>query len=258
VLDQQHRVVGCDILDYPPDIVDSLGGDTGVWLVEQEYVGVTRERDTDLQLAFLAVAKILGGLVCLSLETHPLQDLVGPLVVLIEAPDVAPEAPGVVAVGLLCDANVLQHRGRRKYIGYLVRAMDAELRGLVGGPVGDVDPSALPVEFDTAVAGRERPGQEVEKRRLAGAVRTDESSKSTLSTAVRPPNRFVRADVRSIAQARSQLTSSAGMVTSSAETRCVGAPGWIAAGQFSWLSGVTVTGATVISERAWLLYSWKL
>ena len=77
------------------------------------------------------------------------------------------------------------------------------------------------------------------------------SSKSTWSTATRPPNRRVNPRVRNIYSEQFIWSLSSGIVVSSAETREMGSLGMMGAPQESaHSSDVGVTFATVISERA--------
>src|SRR2546425_834083 len=68
------------------------------------------------------------------------------------------------------DANALEDRGVVEEVRDLERAADAEAGALVRPRASDV----LPLEADRAVIRREETGQEIEARRLAGAVRPDQ------------------------------------------------------------------------------------
>jgi hypothetical protein len=74
-------------------------------------------------------------------------------------------------VALERDGQVLGDRQRREDAGVLERAAEAATGAPVGGPRRDVGA----VEDDAAVIGVEETGDEVEDRRLAGTVRTDEA-----------------------------------------------------------------------------------
>ena len=76
-----------------------------------------------------------------------------------------------VEMPLETDGQVLGDRERRDETGVLERATEAE-----GGPaIGRVLRDVGPVEDDPALVGLREPGDEVEDRRLAGAVRADQA-----------------------------------------------------------------------------------
>ena len=67
------------------------------------------------------------------------------------------------------EAAVLEHRERHEHVGLLVAAADAEARDRVRRQPGDVAVE----EPHRALRGREIAGEQVDERRLAGAVGTD-------------------------------------------------------------------------------------
>ena len=65
--------------------------------------------------------------------------------------------------------HVFERRGIGQDIGDLIRARDALLRDCIGGQSGDL----VAVENDAARGRPQHPGQAIEERAFAGAVRTD-------------------------------------------------------------------------------------
>ncbi len=124
-------------------------------LVQQEHLGLGRERDRDLEEPLLAVGE--GGRLLRGprLEPHDLEEVPRPPDDLAERPRVAPERTAMGRPGLDGDPHVLE---------------DAQ----ISEDAHDLNDVA-PLEQDLAAVGGHEARQHVEEGRLAGAVRADEA-----------------------------------------------------------------------------------
>src|SRR5262249_37685083 len=130
-----------------------------------------RERGRDLERALASIGQLDRDRALEPRQPDRLDQRARPAVQLIEQALGAPEIEGGAALALKRDAHVLEHRQVRKPRAELDRAYQAEGRAAGGARAGDV----APLVDDAAARRLEEVRQQVEARRLPGAVRADES-----------------------------------------------------------------------------------
>src|SRR5262245_42940866 len=177
VLDQQDRdAEPVDMLDQRLELEGLLGVHARGRLVEQQQAGTVGDGARDLEPALLAVGKLHGGLVGPRREPDQLEDLgralAGGSVTARAAKrdleqrrqEPAPR-PAVQA-----EQHVLERCHRCEEPDVLEGATHPERRAPVSRQMADVDL----VEPNASAAGAESAGDDIEERRLAGAVRPDD------------------------------------------------------------------------------------
>src|SRR5512143_1352961 len=170
VLDHQHRPVRGDALDQRGDPLDVLVRHAGGRLVEQQHLGLERERGRDLQRALAAVGKLARRRLRERTEADRLDQLERALVMARERALGAPEIEGMPAVALQRDADVLEDGEIGEDRRDLERADEALARDRRGSCPGDL----LALVENVARRRREEMREQVEAGRLAGAVRPDQ------------------------------------------------------------------------------------
>ncbi len=130
----------------------------GERFVEQDQVGFDHAQAQELDQFLLPVGEVRGVLVRQAAQAQLVQQLLR-------------QCLGTVEAVLRDDAQVLQHRHRRKEASELEGAPHAHRIDEVRRTPGDV----LALVDDLAAVRRFQPGDEVEHRRLAGAVRADDA-----------------------------------------------------------------------------------
>ena len=174
VLDDQERLpLPVQLSDHLDDVVDERRIDAAGRLVEHDQARVEHQ---DLrQLDELLLPEGQRGRPLVGEGPHPdeVEELLGPLR-LGAADGVRGElAPGE---GPERRDDVLEHGHLAEEPGDLERPPDAPVRALPRRQAVD----RLPVEPDLAGVRRHRPVDDVEERRLAGAVRTDQGGDRSL------------------------------------------------------------------------------
>src|SRR3954469_20736535 len=170
VLDHQDGVFRGDALDQCSDLVDVFMAHAGHRLVKQHHLRIERQRGRDLQRAFAAIAHFDRRRVLEFAEAHVVEEVAGAAVVLVEHRLGAPEIERLSVLALQRDPHILQRGEMRKHRGNLERAHQAKPRHIGRRHGGDV----LSLVEDLARRRFEEFGQQVEARRLAGPVRTDQ------------------------------------------------------------------------------------
>jgi len=175
VLDQQHGdALRAQRLEEPRQRRLLAGAQAGGGLVEDQQRRVRGERAGDLEQALVAERQIAGELEGAVGEADPLElpHRLGArprLLAAVEAEGAGEEARGRPRVGP--EQNGLEQRHVRPQLHMLEGARDAGARDPALALPGDVGAE----ELDAALIGRERAADQVEHRRLAGAVRPDEA-----------------------------------------------------------------------------------
>src|SRR3954454_12391452 len=170
VLDHQDGVFRGDALDQCSDLVDVFMAHAGHRLVEQHHFRIERPRGRGLQRAFAAIGHFDRRRVLEFAEPHVVEEVAGAAVVLVQHRLGAPEVERLSVLALQRDPHILQRGEMWKYRGNLERAHEAKPRHIGWRNGGDV----LSLVEDLARRRFEEFGQQVEARRLAGPVRTDQ------------------------------------------------------------------------------------
>jgi hypothetical protein len=139
-------------------------------LIEQEQLRGGRQRHADLELPLLAVRQPARLLAETAGQAHRLRHLARRAQGGGEPVDGAEGVPRAALARRRRQSQVLQHRQAREEIRALEGARDPAARDVVRGQPGE----RSAVEHDAARARRQVAGDEVEDRRLAGAVGPDE------------------------------------------------------------------------------------
>ena len=170
MLDHQHRAFGRRLPDQRRHAGDVLVPHSGGGLVEEQHSRVEGERGGDLQRPLAPVRQVdrrrrreLG-------EADILQQRHRPIVEGVERPLRSPEVEGVAALALQGDAHVLEHGQVREYRGDLEGSHHPKSGDVGRLPVGDL---GVFIE-DAPVRRRQKFGEQVEARRLARTVRSDQ------------------------------------------------------------------------------------
>ena len=170
MLDEQDRDVGRQGVDGLEDLLPLAFGNAGDRLVEQQHARPAGERQRDLEQAALAVGERMDRLV------HDLGEAKARQQRLALGGDrgvVAERAPPARARAAMHGDRERQRRQRRQRVEQLVDlegADDAAANPLVRGERRDV----VAVEQDRPGGRLENAGEQVDQRRLAGAVRADQ------------------------------------------------------------------------------------
>ena len=170
MLDEQDRDLGRQGVDGLEDLLALAFGNAGDRLVEQQHARPAGERQRDLEQAALAVGERMDRLV------HDLGEAKARQQRLAFGGDrgvVAERSPPARARAAVHGDGERQRRQRRQRVEQLVDlegADDAAANPLVRGERGDV----VAVEEDGPGGRLENAGEQVDQRRLAGAVRPDQ------------------------------------------------------------------------------------
>src|SRR5581483_6290607 len=144
------------------------------WLVEQQQLRLGRQGAGDLEAALVAIGQVLGNLVGPVAEADQMEQVARslPRFTLLARdpgrPEDGADRPGLQPA-VHPDQHVLQGGHVVEQPDVLKRPGDAACGDLVGRQIGDVGA----VEVDPAAVQRVDPGDEVEERGLASAVRAD-------------------------------------------------------------------------------------
>ena len=172
VLDEEDRLalLAMHRADQRREAVHVLSRDAGHRLVQQDHVGFAREHHGELQLALVTVRERSRGPRGPIREPHPRErprctvecrsERVGP------TPD--PERPSQACLG--CEPDVLERAEPREDARDLERPPEPRTAATRRRTRGDV----LPPQLDPAGRRWDEPRDEVEQRRLPGAVRPDD------------------------------------------------------------------------------------
>ena len=166
--EQREATLASDALDQRDGLARLRGRHPRRRLVEEEQVGLTGQREPQLELLLVAVREEAAHLAGLVLEADGLEHGVG--FVAKETLDPREEAQATAAVRDERRLHVLEHGEPREDVGALERAADAEPADVVRRQAGDV----APVQDDGAGVGAQVAGDQVEERRLARAVGADD------------------------------------------------------------------------------------
>jgi hypothetical protein len=139
--------------------------------VQAKQLRLGGQRNADFEIALFAVGQVGGQLVGFAEQADGVQRGFRLLIDIGEGAVMRDHVPGVTA-RLGGDAHVFQYRGIGQDIGDLVGAGDAPLRDRIRGQAGNI----LAVEDDAAGGRPQHAGQAIEKRALAGAVRSDDGA----------------------------------------------------------------------------------
>ena len=175
VLDEDHaHALGAEVLDVAEQRLGERRVHAGHGLVEHDQLGFGHEGTGHLEQLALAAGERSGELPAHVAHVEAHEQLVGAGLdlLLLLAPhrghQGGEEALAPLAGG--AELHVLDHRHLRQRLGELERADHAAPGDLVGGHVGEV----VAVEAPGPGVRLVEPGEQVEERRLAGAVRADE------------------------------------------------------------------------------------
>ena len=182
VLDEQDRELQVvpHLADEADELERLLRVHPGGGLVQEQELGLGGERTGDLEPPLVAVREVACVVVVTAGEPAVVEELRRALVRLaLLAPDPrraqdAPDDPALQAA-VHADEDVLERRHLLEEADVLERPADAALRGGVRRRAGDVPA----VEHDAARGRLVDPGDHVEERRLAGAVRPDQAHDRT-------------------------------------------------------------------------------
>ncbi len=177
--DHRHVVLGekegqpalvRDALDEPDGFAGLLGRHPRRRLVEEQDLGLERQRDAELELFLVTVREEPRDLAGLVEKAHGVEQRLGFFPV--EAVHARHQVPAASSVTEERRLDVLKYREAREDVGALEGATHAETAEIVGRDTGD-----LPVlEADAARVGPEVTGDEVEERGLARAVGPDDGA----------------------------------------------------------------------------------
>src|SRR5512143_58879 len=176
VLHEQHGDAQvADPRDQPPHFVRFPHVQPGRGFVEQEELRLAGERPADLDDALLAVGqadRFRSGMGADAEQLHDLEALLpdSPLLLPRERQVQHPGVEPRPAVDVTADHDVLEDRHLREEPDVLERPHHAADSDLEGRHAVDLRPP----ENDLAGIGRKEPGDQVEDRRLPGAVRPDQ------------------------------------------------------------------------------------
>src|SRR5512140_1643004 len=176
VLHEQHRDAHvADPRDQPSHLVRFPHVQPGRGFIEQEGLRLAGERPADLDDALLAVGeadRLRSGMGADAEQLHDLKALLpdSPLLLPRERQVQHPGVESPPAVDVAADHDVLEDRHFRKEPDVLERPHHAAGGNLAGRQAVDLRPP----ENDLAGIGRKEAGDQVEDRRLPGAVRTDQ------------------------------------------------------------------------------------
>ena len=179
VLDEQHgHALVAQALDVTEQRLGQRRVHAGHRLVEHDHLRVAHQRPRHLQQLALAAGERAGVVRALLQQLEPVEQLLGLRLdlLLLAAPERAEQGLGEVLAGLVLRAqhHVLHHRHPAQRLGELEGADHAGLghaggRGLVERAAVEGPVRALPAEVGPVEAG-----DQVEERRLAGAVGPDQ------------------------------------------------------------------------------------
>src|SRR5262245_25933862 len=147
----------------PLNVDHGLGIDAGERLVEQHVIRPARQRASDLHPAALAARE----------RDRRRLAVAGDLELLQQRVEVGLAAAAVRLHHFEHGADVVLDIEAAKDRGLLRQVADAEARPLVHGQMGDV----VAIELDLAAVGLDQPGDHVEGRGLAGAVRPQQTDR---------------------------------------------------------------------------------
>ena len=170
VLDHEHRAIDRDSLDQRRDPLDVLVRHAGRRLVEQQHLGLERERGRDLERTLAPVGELAGVRVRELGQADRLEQRACLVVEPRERASRAPEVERMPALALQRDTHVLEHGEVREHRRDLERAHEPHPGDCRRPRPGDF----APVVEDLPACGREEMREQVEAGRLAGAVRSDE------------------------------------------------------------------------------------
>ena len=148
----------------------SSSAEAGGRLVQQQEIGLERERGGELERALAAIGQLARGRLETVAEPDIGQERIGARIERGEAALGAPEMEGGAERPLQRHAHILAHRQMGKHGGDLKGADHAEPRHMRRPLPRDV----AAVEDDPAGRRLQEFGEQVEDRGLAGAVRADE------------------------------------------------------------------------------------
>ena len=154
--------------DQRDEVVDVLDRDAGHRLVEQDHVRLPGQQHRDLELALVALREQAGGPGAARREADPLERLLGPLGADRGRPP--PDLHRAAELGVRGEADVLEHAQQREDARDLERAPEPG----AGAPEGRLAGDVTTLQLDRAGRRPRQPGEQVEERRLAGAVRPDD------------------------------------------------------------------------------------
>src|SRR5438552_4912208 len=170
VLGEQQRqaALARDAIDQADGLPRLAGRHAGPGPVEQQDVGLEGQGQTQLELLLRAVREEAGDLAGAVGEPQRVQQ--AQRLVAVEVADGREEVPAAPTMRQEGRLDIREDGQLREDIGSLERAADAHAAELVRRHAGDV----APVEGDPARVAAEVAGDQVEERRLAGAVGPDD------------------------------------------------------------------------------------
>ena len=182
VLDHEDRVAArLDVFDLGHQVDLLAGVHAGDWLVEQQQLGLGGQRPREFELALVAIGEVVGNVMRLVVELDPREQLQRSIAraalgsaVLWQREQQARGA--VVQMPVHAHHDVFQQRHLLEDADVLERACDAHLRDLVRLSADQV----LAIERERPARGCEQAGDQIEHRRLAGAVRADQTEDAAL------------------------------------------------------------------------------
>ncbi len=167
VLDDQHGdAVGAELADRAEDAVEIVVTEPGQRLVEQHQPRMRRQGASQLHQAKFARREAAGDRLGPGAEPDP-----------VERGQRHVARGGIVTrADIGADDDVFEDAHPGKGAHHLKRAADAAAADMARAQPGD----RLAGEFGRAAARREKPVDDVEQRRLAGAVRADDAVEPAL------------------------------------------------------------------------------
>ena len=181
VLDHQHRAIRRDALDQRGNAIDIFVRHAGSRLVQQHHFGLERERGRDLQRTLAPVRELDRQRLLEPREAHGVDQFFRARVQRMQRPFRMPEVERMPTFALQCDSHVLQDRKMREHRRNLERAHEPHPRDRRRTRPGDL----ATIEENAPARWREEMREEVEARRFACAVRTDQRVDSP------PPDRQI-------------------------------------------------------------------
>ena len=172
VLDHHGRDLPRDLRQQATDVEALLRRQAGEGLVEEQHLRVLRQRHGDLDPAPLAVGRLGQRPVLGVVEADPGERRLGPLDEIGAARERRERVPARRRQSEQRQRHVAQDRVHREQGDDLVGPRQPEM-----GPQPARSPRDVSAEqVDAAARGSELAGDEVEQRRLAGAVRADDQA----------------------------------------------------------------------------------
>jgi hypothetical protein len=165
-------------------------GHPGGGLVEQQERRLRGQGPSDLEPALVAVGQVAGGLVGAGAQADAVEQLRGPGpqrgLLVAEAWPPAQDVPEPqLDAGVHADQDILDGR----HVGEEADVLEGPAHAQRGDLIGPQADQRAPPKGDGALVGRVEAGEDVEERRLAGAVGADDGGDAGAEREVHPVQR---------------------------------------------------------------------